>query len=91
MQFWGLGEAGYRLVCEEVEKHATGVFANRYEVCVKRSGLMLAFHYGMLLQVVLEPKSATFCMGTRPYCNITVAMRMSMPELVELYKSVTPE
>ena len=88
MQFKDLDEKGYRQVCEFIAARATGVTVSDETVSIKRSGVRTVFMFDMLFQIIIEKDHADFCMGTRPFCNIRVAVKVdNWNELVELYKA----
>lgn len=88
MQFKNLDENGYKRVCEFIASKAKGVVVSDDCVCLKRSGLSNYFMFSMLHQVIIEKDFADFCMGSRPFCNIRVALKVDKwNELVDLYKA----
>lgn len=92
MQFKDLDEKGYRQVCEFIAARATGVTVSDETVSIKRSGVRTVFMFDMLFQIIIEKDFADFCMGTRPYCNIHVAMKKhSVIERVDLKEKVDPD
>ena len=88
MQFKNLDEKGYKRVCEFIAERATWVTTDKEGATIIRSEVKLYFMFGMLHQVIIEKNFADFCMGTRPFCNIRVALKVdNWNELVELYKA----
>lgn len=88
MQFKDLDDNGYKQVCEFIAKNAKGVTVYDKEISIKRSGLNNYFMFGMLWQIIIEKDFADFCMGSRPFCNIRVALKVDKwNELVDLYKA----
>ena len=89
MQFKDLDDNGYRQVCEFIAKNAKGVTVYDKEISIKRSGLNNYFMFGMLEQIIIEKDFADFCMGTRPFCNIRIAVKVdNWNELVDLHKTI---
>ena len=88
MQFKDLDENGYKQVCDFIAERATGVTVSDEAVSINRSGTRAVFMFGMLYQVIIEKDFADFCMGTRPFCNIRVALKVdNWNELIDLYKA----
>jgi len=88
MQFKDLDEKGYKQVCDFIAERATGVTVDNEGIAIMRSGVRLYFMFGMLHQVIIEKDFADFCMGSRPFCNIHLALKVdNWNDLVELYKA----
>ena len=88
MQFKDLDDKGYKQVCDFIAERATGVTVDNEGIAIMRSGVRLYFMFGMLYQVIIEKDFADFCMGSRPFCNIHLALNVdNWNDLVELYKA----
>jgi hypothetical protein len=89
MQFKDLTAIGYKKVCMGIESKATGLSVHNDGIAIKRSGVTIYFMYEMLYQIIVEKGFVDFCMGTRPYCNIRVALKnMESWEQADLYRDV---
>ena len=88
MQFKDLSSEGYEKVCKVIEKHATGFIVDPTTITIDRSGLKVYFMYDMLRAIIVEKKHVTFCMGTRPFSNICLALKgFELYELTKVYKA----
>jgi len=89
MQFKDLSAHDYHKVCRGIEAKATGLTVCVDGVAVERSGLRLFFMFDMLHQIVIEKNFVDFCLGTRPYCNMRLALKIKdWNEIVTLYKNI---
>ena len=89
MQFKDLNSDDYEKVCKVVEKHAKGLIVDPTTIIIDRSGLKVYFMYDMLRAIIVEKKHITFCMGTRPFSNIRLALKgFELYELTEVYKAI---
>ncbi len=89
MQFKELSALDYHKVCRGIESKATGLTVCVGGIEIKRSGARLFFMFEMLNQIIIEKNFVEFMMGTRPYCNIRLALKNMQPwEQSELYKRV---
>lgn len=74
--FQGLDVEGYRYLLEQLKERTVGLtIMDSDTFSMKRSGLNVYMMFEIIKQIEVRNDSMIIGIGTRPFCNITLAMR----------------